>query len=137
MLTSPGEVITIQVELNEVGGSASILEEEFNDAEVNGLFVNNMILITILENRIYDYYSIMEKIIDRCGDYDVIDGITALMRVNTGNISLEMTVEIEGRREFPNLLESTNNAMYFELVRYVQTRWILAKTTLSKEQING
>lgn len=134
LLSSLGEIITIQIELNEVGGSASILEEEFNNSEQNGLFVNNMILLTILETKIYDYLEIMDRIVTLTGDFDIIDSITALMRVNTGKINLEMTVEIDGKREFPNLLESTSSSLYFELVRYIQTRWMLAKNALSKEQ---
>lgn len=130
LLGALGEVITIQIDLMDVSTSRSLLEEEFVDSEGEGLFINDMILIRILDNVIYDYHTILNKIVDVTGSYDSIDSVTALIRVHTGSTSLEMTVNISGEHEMPNLLQSSNNQAFFQLMNYVNTKWLHAKNSM-------
>ena len=130
-LNALGEVITLQIDLTDIEESKTLLKDKFVDSEEDGLYINGMILIRVIEGKIYQYDKIFSKIAEVTGDYESIEYVTALIRVNTGNTSLEMTVELDGLREFPNLLQTSENMLYFELVRFIQTKWLMAKSSMS------
>lgn len=131
LLSSLGEVITIQIDLTDIEMSKSMLAEAFTDSEKDGLYVNGMVLIRVIEGELYHYDDIFGKVAEITGDYGSIEYVTALIRVYTGKTSLEMTVELDGTREYPNLLQTSESIMYFELVRFIQTKWLLAKNSMN------
>lgn len=131
LLSSLGEVITIQIDLTDIEMSKSMLAEAFTDSEKDGLYVNGMVLIRVIEGELYQYDEIFGKVAEITGDYGSIEYVTALIRVYTGKTSLEMTVELDGTREYPNLLQTSESIMYFELVRFIQTKWLLAKNSMN------
>ncbi|MCY3412413.1 MAG: hypothetical protein INQ03_12320 [Candidatus Heimdallarchaeota archaeon] len=130
LLSSLGEVITLQIDLIDIDNCQDILSEAFTDSEGDGLFINDMILIRVFEDKFYNFSDILDKIVESTGDYETIDSVTALIRVYTGSDSLEMTVSVNGQSDYPNLLQSTNNQLYFQLVHMIQTKWLMAKKAI-------
>ncbi len=130
LLNSLGEVITIQINLMDVENSRTLLEEAFVNSERDGIFINDMILIRVIEGELYDWGAILNKITEKTGNYEAIDSVTALIRVQTGPSSLEMTINISGEHEMPNLLQSSNNSTFFQLMNYVNTKWLHAKNSM-------
>ncbi len=130
LLNSLGEVITIQINLMDVENSRTLLEEAFVNSERDGIFINDMILIRVIEGELYDWGAILNKITEKTGNDEAIDSVTALIRVQTGPSSLEMTINISGEHEMPNLLQSSNNSTFFQLMNYVNTKWLHAKNSM-------
>ncbi|MHA2091976.1 MAG: hypothetical protein ACW98K_14075 [Candidatus Kariarchaeaceae archaeon] len=126
LLSSLGEIVTIQIDLVGVERVTNALQSEFNDSEKNGLYVDNMILQRIMEDQILDYLYIFNKIIEITGEYESIDSITALVRMMYGNEPIEVTVQLAGDTRAPQLMQVTDQSLYFNLINLVQTRWAMA-----------
>ncbi len=71
-LSSLGEVITIQIDLTDIEMSKSMLAEAFTDSEKDGLYVNGMILIRVIEGELYQYDDIFSKIAEITGTTEVL-----------------------------------------------------------------
>jgi len=130
LLPALGEVVTIQIDLSSGHLIAEELQEVFNDSEEDGLYIDNMILQRILENKHYDYYRILEKIVDIAGDSDIIDSIIALIRIDYEGQPVEVTLQLLGDGRPPQMVQITDQQHYFQLIQLIQTRWqfILAKS---------
>lgn len=126
LLSSLGEVVTIQIDLIGVDNVSSMLREEFDDSEKEGLYVDNMILQRIMDGQILDYEKIFDKIVEITGEYESIDSITALIRMMYKDDPVEVTVQLIGGND-PQLLQATDHKHYFELSTAIQTRWQFAK----------
>ena len=130
LLSALGDVVTIQIDL--IGGNlvADQLREEFFDSEEKGLYIDNMILQRIMEDREYDYFAILDRIVEITGDEESIDSITALIRMGYQGRPVEVTLQLLGDGTPPALVQITDQDHYFELVRLIQTRWqfILARS---------
>ncbi|MHA2169067.1 MAG: hypothetical protein ACXAB7_04050 [Candidatus Kariarchaeaceae archaeon] len=126
LLSSLGEIVTIQIDLVGVERVTNALQSEFDDSEKNGLYVDNMILQRIMEDQILDYLYIFNKIIEITGEYDSIDSITALIRMMYGDEPIEVTVQLAGDTRAPQLMQVTDQSLYFNLINLVQTRWAMA-----------
>ncbi|MHA2404685.1 MAG: hypothetical protein ACXADH_16920 [Candidatus Kariarchaeaceae archaeon] len=126
LLSSLGEIVTIQIDLVGVERVTNALQSEFDDSEKNGLYVDNMILQRIMEDQILDYLYIFNKIIEITGEYESIDSITALVRMMYGNEPIEVTVQLAGDTRAPQLMQVTDQSLYFNLINLVQTRWAMA-----------
>ncbi len=126
LLSSLGEIVTIQIDLVGVERVTNSLQSEFNDSEKNGLYVDNMILQRIMEDQILDYLYIFNKIVEITGEYESIDSITALVRMMYGNEPIEVTVQLAGDTRAPQLMQVTDQSLYFNLINLVQTRWAMA-----------
>jgi len=130
LLPALGEVVTIQIDL--IGGDmvADDLREEFNDSEDDGLYIDNMILQRIMEHRDYDYFSILEKVVNIIGDADAIDSITALIRIEYEGSPVEVTLQLLGDGKPPQIAQITDQDHYFPIIQLIQTRWqfILARS---------
>ena len=74
LLTTLGDVVTVQIDLLIERSVSDLLSEEFNDSEKNGLFIDNMILQRINETHLINYQDIFDKIIEITGDYESIEG---------------------------------------------------------------
>ena len=123
LLPALGEVVTIQIDLLNGHSVAEELREEFDDSEDQGLYIDNMILQRIMENREYDYYSILEKVVDIVGDTEAIDSITALIRIQHEGHQVEVTLQILGDNTPPQMVQITDQDHYFDLINLIQTRW--------------
>ena len=121
-----GEVVTVQIDLVNVSGERDLLQSEFNDSEKNGLYIDDMILQRIMDGQVLDYFYIFQKIIEITGDYDSIDSITALVRINLPEQPIEITVQLQGNNRTPQLLQVTDQTKYFNIINFVQTKWTLA-----------
>ncbi|MHA2248824.1 MAG: hypothetical protein ACXAD7_00615 [Candidatus Kariarchaeaceae archaeon] len=126
LLGSLGEVVTIQIDLIGVERVADALRSAFSDSEKDGLYIDGMILQRILETQVLDYQAIFDKIIEITGDYESIDSITALVRIMYGDESIEVTVQLTGDRHAPQLMQVTDQSIYFNLINLIQTRWAMA-----------
>ena len=126
LLSSLGEIVTIQIDLVGVERVTNALQSEFNDSEKNGLYVDNMILQRIMEDQILDYLYIFNRIVEITGEYESIDSITALVRMMYGNEPIEVTVQLAGDTRAPQLMQVTDQSLYFNLINLVQTRWAMA-----------
>ncbi|MCH8908844.1 MAG: hypothetical protein IH840_17295 [Candidatus Heimdallarchaeota archaeon] len=126
LLNALGDIVTIQIDLLDITGVEDLLIEEFNDAEGNGLFVNGMILQRILDSSTIDYFYVFNKLAEITGDYDSIDGVTALIRVMYRDDPIEITVQLTGDQKNPQLLQVTDQSVYFNLLNLIQTRWTMA-----------
>jgi len=130
LLSSLGQVVTIQIDLVGVEYVKDLLQEYFNDSEGNGIFIDNMILQRVLEERIYDYHEIFEKIVEITGDFDCIEAVTALIRIQYNNHPIEITLQLTGNTRGPQLLQVTDQSIYFPLMNLIQTRWAMATKML-------
>jgi hypothetical protein len=126
LLSTLGDVVTVQIDLVGVKPVADLLNEEFNDSEAKGLYIDNMILQRINENHIIDYKEVFDKIIEITGDYDSIEGVTALIRVQFQSSPIEVTIELDGKNRSPQLLQVTDQSVYFNLLNMIRTRWAIA-----------
>ncbi|OLS21402.1 MAG: hypothetical protein HeimC2_33680 [Candidatus Heimdallarchaeota archaeon LC_2] len=131
LLTTLGDVVTVQIDLLIDRSISDLFAEEFNDSEKNGLFIDNMILQRINENYIINYQEIFDKIIELTGDYDSIDGVTALIRVQFQSNPVEITIELDGKNRSPQLLQVTDQSVYFNLLNMIRTRWAIASRMLN------
>ncbi len=126
LLGALGEVVTIQIDLIGVERVANALKEEFNDSERNGLYIDGMILQRILENQILDYQSIFHKVCEITGEYDSIDSVTGLIRIMYKDDPIEITIQLTGDRRAPQLMQTTDQSLYFNLIALIQHRWHIA-----------
>lgn len=126
LLSTLGDVVTVQIDLMGVKPVSDLLSEEFNDSEANGLYMDHMILQRINENYLIDYHTIFEKITEITGDYDTIEGVTALIRVQFQGSPIEITIELDGKNRSPQLLQVTDQSAYFNLLNMIRTRWAIA-----------
>ncbi len=127
LLSSLGEVITLQIDLQNVSAVASALEQEFNDSRGEGRFIENSILIEIQESKFYNFETILKKILTITGDFESIDGVTALIRIPIGNDKVEVTVELSGASSPPQILATADSSTYFDVIRVIQAKWSLAR----------
>ncbi len=127
LLNSLGEIVTLQIELQDIETSEVLFIDEFTDSEGEGLYVNNMILIRYMENKNYDFYKILNKIADLAGSVDAIESVVALIRIIYRGNPMEITVQIEGT-QYPNVIQVPQSTLYFEIMHFVQTAWMIAKT---------
>lgn len=125
LLNSLGEVVTLQIDLLGTRPVEEILKTEFNDAEASGLYVNNMILQRINEDNLLNYHSIFDKIVEILGDYEGIDSVTALIRMMVNNDPIEVTVQLVGNHQSPNIMQSSDQTRYFEIINLIKTKWAL------------
>ncbi|MCE7736630.1 MAG: hypothetical protein GPJ54_17235 [Candidatus Heimdallarchaeota archaeon] len=126
LLSTLGDVVTVQIDLMGVKSVSDLLTEEFNDSETNGLYMDNMILQRIHESHLIDYHSVFDKITEITGDYDSIEGVTALIRVQFQASPIEITIELDGKNRSPQLLQVTDQSSYFNLLNMIRTRWAIA-----------
>lgn len=131
LLSSLGEVITLQIDLQNVNAVESALSEEFKDSRETGRFIENSILIEVQEDRFYDYEEILKKILQITGDFESIDGVTALIRIPIGKDKVEVTVELSGASSPPQILATADSSTYFDVIRVIQAKWSLARGRLA------
>lgn len=129
LLTTLGEVVTLQIDLNDLGEAENLFEEEFTDSEKDGLYLNSMLLQRKMENYNCDYHGLFDRIAALSGDYNTVDSVTALLRISFRNSHVEVTVQIDGFSD-PNLLQTTDNALFFEIMNLIKTRWAFAKNAM-------
>ena len=130
LLSSLGQVVTIQIDLVGVEYVSDVMREYFNDSENQGLFIDNMILQRVMEEKLYDYHEIFEKIVEISGDYDSIEGVTALIRIQYQDHQVELTLQLTGHTRGPQLLQVTDQSIYFPLMNLIQPRWAMATKML-------
>ncbi|MHA2099783.1 MAG: hypothetical protein ACW99A_13990 [Candidatus Kariarchaeaceae archaeon] len=131
LLSTLGDVVTVQIDLVGVKAVSDLLTEEFNDSESSGLYIDNMILQRVNENILIDYQEIFDKVIEITGDYDSIEGVTALIRVQFQASPIEVTIELDGKNRSPQLLQVTDQSVYFNLLNMIRTRWAIATRMIS------
>ena len=131
LLTTLGDVVTVQIDLSIERSVSDLLSDEFNDSEKNGLFIDNMILQRINETHLINYQDIFDKIIEITGDYESIEGVTALIRVQFQSHPVEITLELDGKNRSPQLLQVTDQSVYFNLLNMIRTRWAIASRMLN------
>ncbi len=130
LLTTLGDVVTVQIDLLIDRSISDLLTDEFNDSEKNGLYIDNMILQRVNETHLINYQEIFDKIIEITGDYESIEGVTALIRVQFQSHPVEITIELDGKNRSPQLLQVTDQSVYFNLLNMIRTRWAIASRML-------
>lgn len=126
LLGALGEVVTLQIDLIGTEKYSDQMKEAFNDSEGIGLYVDNMVLQRVTETPTIDYFETLNKIVEITGDYETIDSVTALIRIQYQGRPVEITVQLLGNHKAPQLMQVTDQDHYFDLVRLIQTRWQFA-----------
>jgi hypothetical protein len=129
LLSALGEVVTIQIDLVNAEHIGEIMRQEFNDSEEQGLYIDNMILQRILDHHNHNYVEIFDKIAELTGEYEAIEGVTALIRLKYDNEPIEVTVQLLGGKP-PQLMQVTDQEHYFQLVQLIQARWQFARSRM-------
>lgn len=130
LLTTLGDVVTVQIDLLIDRSISDLLTDEFNDSEKNGLYIDSMILQRVNETHLINYQEVFDKIIEITGDYESIEGVTALIRVQFQAHPVEITIELDGKNRSPQLLQVTDQSVYFNLLNMIRTRWAIASRML-------
>ncbi len=133
LLSTLGEVVTVQIDLQDVHAVSSALEQEFNDSREDGKFIENSILLEIQEDKFYDFEKILQKILSIVGDFEAIDGVTAFLRIPIGRDKIETTVELSGPSSPPQILATADSSVYFDVIKVIQAKWSIAKAKLSTQ----
>ncbi|MHA2092164.1 MAG: hypothetical protein ACW98K_15025 [Candidatus Kariarchaeaceae archaeon] len=126
LLSSLGEVITIQIDLMDYEHSASTLRSTFMDPDEGGLFIDGAIYLRITESQFIDYYTIFHLIVETAGSYASIDGVTALLRLNFAR-NIEIVIKLVGNHKPPQLLDVSDRSIYFDLMPVILMKWNEAK----------
>ncbi len=125
-----GNVHTIQIELDLIPErKKKELAEVFIDASTVGQYKDGMIILQMIVDRdlleIIESFHYIQKIL---GDLKIIEGITALVEIEYKGNHYYIVVTYIPRNNNLELISTSDNALYYELLNYVKTRWAFSKT---------
>ncbi len=125
-----GTVQTIQIEFDIIPEvKKKELSTVFNESLGIGQFKSDMIILESLSDRdLFQLIGTLHYIRKIFGDLSLIDAITALIEIVFMQENYFIVVSYLPRTGNLELISTSDSQLYFELLKYVKTKWIMSRT---------
>jgi len=135
-IASIGEILTIQISFDMLSDSERTeLGNRFINSLGEGRLDNDLIFIQEFSSKSYDEVEDILTLISTALSDGIrrIDEITALIELNFREQKIMTVVGLDAEKHTLEILSSADNAVHFEIVKLIQTKWLFSKSFIQAE----
>ncbi|MHA1912392.1 MAG: hypothetical protein ACTSYA_11940 [Candidatus Kariarchaeaceae archaeon] len=135
-IASIGEILTIQISFDILSESERTeLGQNFMNSLGEGRLDNDLIFIQEFSSKSYDEVEDLLRLITSILTEGIkrIDEITALLELNFRGQKIMTVVGLNSQKHTLEILSSADNAVHFEIVKLIQTKWLFSKSFIQTD----
>jgi hypothetical protein len=136
-ISSIGEVLTVQISFDMLSDSERTeLGRHFMNSLGEGRLDNDLIFIQEFSSKSYDEVENILTLISSTLPDGIkrIDEITALLELNFRDQKIMSVVGLNPQKHTLEVLSTGDNAVHFEVIKLIQTKWLFSKSFLKVEK---
>ncbi|MCE7736614.1 MAG: hypothetical protein GPJ54_17155 [Candidatus Heimdallarchaeota archaeon] len=130
LLPNISKLEMIEINLIDYERYSLLLAERFSQFSTEGAFLEGTIYLQLHDDDLPDFYSIFYTIAEITGSYDVIESISAVLRIEINTKIVEYVVELIGDHKLPRLLDVSDMSCYFVILNYLSIKWLNSRNEL-------